>query len=80
MSAIGMNRKEGIITRVNWLANGFLPRTAAERRAIQNNMPLLRKSHVHIWMAREHHNSLGTVLVVKKANAICSKMTPTRIG
>ena len=80
MSAIGMNRKEGIITRVNWLANGFLLRTAAERRAIQNNMPLLRKSHVHIWMAREHHNSLGTVLVVKKANAICNKMTPIRMG
>ena len=70
MSAIGMNRKEGIITRVNWLANGFPLRTADERRAIQNNTPLLRKSHVHIWMAREHHNPPGMVPALKKDNAV----------
>ena len=75
-----MNRKEGIITRVNWLANGFLPRTAAERRAIQNNTPLLRKIHMNIWIARERHNSPETVPVLKKDNAICNRMIPIRIG
>ena len=42
------------MTRVNWSATILAPlRIADERRAIQNNTPLLRKSHVNVWMARE---------------------------
>ena len=70
MSATGMNRKEGIMTRVNWSVNTRSLRIADERRAIQINTPLLRKSHVNIWMARERHNSPGTAPVLKRDNAI----------
>ena len=58
------------MTRVNWLVNTRSLRTADERRAIQNSAPLLRKSQVNIWMARDRHNSPGTVPVLKKDSAI----------
>ena len=58
------------MTRVNWSATIRSLRIADERRAIQNNTPLLRKSHVHIWMAREHHNPPGMVPALKKDNAV----------
>lgn len=59
-------RKAGIMTRVKRLGNTRSLRMADESRAKQNSRPLLRKSHVHIWMAREHHSSPGNVPVLKK--------------
>lgn len=68
------------MTRVNWSATIRSLRIADERHAIQNNTPLLRKSHMNIWIARERHNSPETVPVLKKDNAICNRMIPIRIG
>lgn len=58
------------MTRVNWSVNVRSLKIASERRAIQNNTPLLRKSHVNIWMARECSNPSGTAPMSKKDNAI----------